>query len=87
MNTAIFSESLVFFFLVIWEKVFQVMLLFPLILDSMHYWSEVNGADIIGFLTTTHPFLDDLEILAYSLGLLELWSKYYSQFTNETVEP
>lgn len=63
------------------------MLLFPLILDSMHYWSEVNGADMIGFLTTTQHFLDDLEILAYSLGLLELWSKYYSQFTNETVEP
>lgn len=50
--------------------------------------TEVNDADMTGFLTTTHHLLlDDLEILAYSLAMLEFWSKYYSQFTNEAVEP
>jgi len=47
----------------------------------------VKRADMTTFLIITGYLLGGLEILAYSLAMLEVWSKYYSQFTNETVEP
>lgn len=40
-----FSKFLAF--PVIWEKIFVLMFLFTIILNSMQCWIEVNGADMI----------------------------------------
>lgn len=64
-----------------WENIFfYFQLLWPACT------TEMNDAYMTKFLTTTYHLLDVLEILAYSVSMLEFWSKYYSQFTNETFE-